>query len=227
MAQSTYLELCNKLVQDAGITGGDLSSVTSQSGIRKKVVTWIRDADLQIQKLHRDWNFLYTEYTVATIASTKDYVKPSGMGMWDTASFCLNYTSSSPTDLGTMDYREWRDNYGKGTQTETTPSDVIIKPNKDLILYPTPDTVYTLTADYYALPTALAANTDNSAIPEQYEDVIIYKAKMMFAMHEEAQDLFKSAQYEYEKALDNLIANEAPHMNAMNMAGVDMTVRVA
>ncbi len=87
MAKSTFKELVNRMIQESGISGGDIASVDNQTGIRKKAVSWVSSADLYIQRIYLDWNFLHTQYSVSTIADTKDYVKPADHGLWDMDSF--------------------------------------------------------------------------------------------------------------------------------------------
>ena len=226
MAKSTFKELVNRTIQECGISGGDVASVTGQTGIRLKAVTWVAEADLYIQRLFRDWNFLHTSHSDTTINNTKDYTKPTSHGLWDVDSFYLDYTTADYVALRQYSYEEWRSKLGAGVQSTNTPSYFIIKPNKDIILYPTPDAAYALTADYWKLPTKLSDNTDTSDIPEHFEDIIVHRAKILYAQHEEAADMLQVARQEYELALMDLKANEAPGHSGMNLATVDATVQV-
>ena len=227
MAKSSYLQLCNDVIRECAISGGDISAVTSQTGLRNKVVEWVAEADMHIQKLYRDWNFLHTSHSDTTITGNKDYVKPTDLGHWDTSSFFLDYTSDDYVHLDEMDYIVWRNEYGLGTQTNDKPAWVIIKPNKDLILHSPPDAAYTLTADYWQLPTRLSANTDTSSIPEQFEKIIVYRAMMFYAQHEEAGEFLQYANQEYQQALLELKANEAPNHEAINNASETLTVVIS
>ena len=156
----------------------------------------------------------------------KDYTKPTDLGVWDMSSFYLNYTSDDYVHLEPMEYEVWRDTYGLGTQTNEEPTWVVIKPNKNIILHSTPDAVYTLTADYWKLPTRLSSNTDTSNIPEQFEKIIVYRASLFYAQHEEASEFFQFVMQEYQQALLELKANEAPHHDAINNASADITIQI-
>lgn len=226
MAKATFLELVNRTIRECGISGGDTVSVTGNTGIRHKVVNWVADADLYIQKKYKDWNFLHKQYSISTIVDTKDYVKPTDLGMWDVDSFYLNYTTADNIRLDNIDYIDWRDNHGMGVQTSSNPYAVAFKPNKDIILYPAPDAIFTMTADYWKIPTRLVANADQSDIPETFEDVIIHRAKILYAQHEEAGDMLSVAKEEYGEGLIDLKANEAPYHTALNRASIQMDVIV-
>lgn len=226
MAKSTYLELVNRVIQECGISGGSVSSVVGQSGMRQKVVTWVQESDLYIQRLFRDWNFLHSTFSGSTIASTSEVSKPSDLGRWDTDSIYVDYTTDNAKQLSQIDYSDYRNNYGLGTVESDSPDHFALKPNKDLILYPTPDAVYSITGDYWKLPTKLSANSDTSSIPEHFEDVIVHRAKVLYAQHEEAQEMFSYAVEEFRQALNDLIANELNDMDALNIGHIDDCIQV-
>ena len=225
MAKSTYLELVNKAVRECGVSGGDLSSVTGQTGMRNKMVNWVADADIHVQQTFHDWKFLFASHSDTTITGNKDYTQPTDLGHWDVHSFYLNYTSDSYIDLEPLSYEEWYHNYGLGTQSNDAPSYVVVKPNKDIILHAPPDDAYTLTANYYKAPVRLSANTSTSNIPQPYEQVIIYRAMMLYAQHEEAHEMMQYATGEFQNALNALKTQYAPHLDAVNQASIDMVVR--
>jgi len=227
MAKSTYLELVNRTVRECGISGGTTSSVTGQIGILQKMVVWVAEADLYIQRSLRDWNFLHSTYSVNTVSAVADYVKPTTVGTWDLDSFYLDFGTSSAQKLLKLDYLDWRRSIGAfGDVQSTAPSYIVIRPNGDLILSAIPSTVRGLYAEYWALPTKLVAGTDTSAIPEQFEDVIVHRAKMLYAQHEEAIDMLKAAATDYELSYKDLMSNQAPNLLALNTASSDIVVGV-
>jgi hypothetical protein len=221
---SSYLELCQKFRAEVGIAGTGPSSVLNQTGMMSKIVNWIADADVAIQSKWTDWTFLWTQFTDDTIADTKDVSAPSDLGMWDTESFWIDY-STDPKQLEPMDYYEWRDVYPFNTDTDE-PTYYIIRPDKDLILYPTPDAVYTLTAEYWKTPTRMSANTDTSPIPVRFERIIIAQAKLYYAEYENAPEILESAFREYNELMTRLEATFLPGMSARTTANPkDMVIR--
>jgi hypothetical protein len=54
----TFLELCKRVRADAGISG-DMATVLNQQGMMAKLVNWVRQADLDIQRMHTSWAFMW------------------------------------------------------------------------------------------------------------------------------------------------------------------------
>lgn len=212
MAKSTFLELCQTVRRECGISGSGLSSVVNQTGKYLSVVNWVADADLFVVSLHFDWNFLWDDsYSKTTVLGDKDYVKPTDLGTWDRTSFWIDYTSASGVHLKELGYRKWRDQYGRGVQTNNIPSQVVVKPDGDLILHPPPNTAsFTLTGEYWKTPARLVANTDTSTIPALYERIIIARAKMYYAEDQGAEDVMANAEREYGTYLQLMERHELP-----------------
>lgn len=206
---STYLQLCQKMIRDLGLSN-TITTVSGQSGMSRKVVDWIADADEQIQALWADWQFLWSQYSTTTIAGTQEYAKPLDFGVWDLDSFYLDYNISNYQHLGYIDYIAWRQAYRQNPADNDKPSLFTLTPAHNIYLEPTPDAVYTLTADYWAAPTRLSDNTDTSAIPDRFERIIIAKAKIFYAEHDEFPTVYELASREYADLLKQLQAAELP-----------------
>lgn len=207
---STFLSLVSTLHRECSVSGSAPSAVTNQTGMNNKLVQWIADAAYEIENMHGDWNFMWTQWSESTIASTANYTAPSDLGAWDRESFYLNYTASTYKKLRELDYREWRDVYRNGTQTNAKSDYFVILPDRSVTLHSVPDAVYTLTADYWKVPTRLAANTDTSNVPVEFERVIIEYAKMKFAEDQGADTMLVNAQQQYLMWLEKLEAAELP-----------------
>jgi hypothetical protein len=75
---SGFLELCQDLAQEAGISDGTMpTSVTSQTGEMKRVVDWIARAYRWVQRKHSNWNFLRNDFSFNTVAGTSNYLYTS------------------------------------------------------------------------------------------------------------------------------------------------------
>jgi hypothetical protein len=221
---SSYLELCQKFRAEVGIAGTGPASVLNQTGMMSKVVNWVADADVAIQSKWSDWTFLWTPFTSNTISGVKDVSAPIDLDMWDVDSFWLNY-STDPKKLEPMGYYEWRDAYPFNPETGE-PTFYIIRPDEDIILYPTPNDVYTLSAEYWKSPTRMSANASTSPIPSQFDRLIIAQAKMYYAEHENAPEVMDGAFREYTELMVRLEAMFLPGMRARTTANPkDMVIR--
>jgi len=207
---STFLQLVNQAKLEIGVEGAALSTVDSQVGMPEKLVSWVAEADYTIQGLFSDWNFLWSSFSYSTVVGSKDITKPIDLGEWDTESFWLDYSTSVPSKLANRTYVYYRDVLRPGVATQSDPTSVIVAPDGDIILYPTPATVQSLTANYWVRPTKLVDGADQTVIPPQYERIIVVKAKMYFAEEQEVPTLYNAALAEYQDLLLHLKAHELP-----------------
>ena len=56
-----FLELCQRVRQDAGVSGEGPTAVTGQSGILSRIVSWVKQANNEIQLKNKDWRFLWAQ----------------------------------------------------------------------------------------------------------------------------------------------------------------------
>lgn len=232
---SNFITLVQQLQRECGVHGAPLTTVVGQSGMYSKLVNWVADADLHIQNLKTDWKFLWSQYSVTTIAGTSEPAVPADLNRWDRDSFYLNYSLASSKHLKYLDYKQWRDGLGRGVQTNRKPSYVVIKPSNQIVLHNPPDAAYALTADYWKSSSRMAANGDTSPIPETYERVIILQAKLWYAEEQEMPPVYEAASRELygdprEREdiglLDRLKADQLPGQEGRTMGEApDITIR--
>jgi len=208
----TFLELCQTVRQEVGLSGTGPTTVVSQEGQLKVVVDFVIEADHQVQGLWSDWNFLWSQYSSTTSSGTRAPAlqKPTDLGTWDEDSFFLDYTTNTFYGLTPLDYIAYRQDHRQGVATNAIPSYVVVQPDKNVILDPPPDATYTITADYWKTPVRLSANADISAIPPRFHRVIIARAKTMWAEREEAPEILLASSAEYQDLLDKLEADSLP-----------------
>ncbi len=216
---STFLELCQELREQAGISGSGPTSVTGQTGEMLRIVNWIKKAYQKIQNLHQDWNFLRNDFSFQTIASTSTYtttaVSLTEHGAWKTDSLRCYLTSAGVSDEQWLVYYPWeefRDIYlfGDLRSSAGRPHSFSVKPDQSLIFYPVPDAAYTVVGEYFKKAQELSANSDEPLIPEQYQDAIMWRALMFYATYESAPELFAEGQAEYRRVIAEMRLRELP-----------------
>ena len=219
----TFLELCQTVRQEVGVSGTGPTTVLSQEGQLKVIVDFVAASDFEIQILWEDWDFLWAQYSSTLATGVKEPVlqKPTDLGTWDTRSFYLNYTTDDSTHLTPFSYVDWRTDFRQGTQTNTTPSYAVVQPDQNIFVDPPPDGAFTITADYWKTPTLMAANATVSPIPVQFHRIIIARAKTMWAEREEAPDILISASAEYADILDKLESSQLPAQKGRRLASND------
>jgi len=226
---STFLQLAQQLRQEVGVSGTGPSAVTNQTGQEKDIVDYIAQAELYINSLWDDWKYLWTQYTsdILVGATSPANGMPSNLGKWDEGSFWLDYSTDDNIRLEYMDYYDWRENFRQGVKSNNVPSNVVIQPDDTLVIDPPADQVYSLTGEYWRIPTIMTAGGEVSPIPANLHRIIVVRAAMMWAAHEDAPEILQSASAEYIDLLDKLEARSLPHQSNRRKARatVDMTVR--
>ena len=187
---STYLKLVQDLHAEVGAAGVAPTTVVSQTGEALRLVNWVRRADQYVQLKWVNWKFLRQTFTTAntTTASVATLAKPANLKSWDFKTFTIiepGETDKNP--LGSIEYdkikREILDT------SEDIPSRVIVMPDNSLLFEPIPDAVYTINADYWDKPTLLAADANVSLIPVEFHEVILGRAMILYANHENAPEI--------------------------------------
>jgi hypothetical protein len=88
-----FLELCQRVRLKSGLSG-DIASVTGQQAILAKVVTWVQDADLEIQRSKTDWSFMWRKAASALVVGKNEYL-PADFGMLPFASISKLYIGTT------------------------------------------------------------------------------------------------------------------------------------
>lgn len=192
----TFLEICQRVRSEAGISGGGPVHVVGQTGIHAKIVDWVKTAHQEIQLSSNRWRFDWAELT--TSISTNSYdASALGVRDWDWNSLYVDH--GSRTWLSAMDWDTYRKvSYNAGTGI---PTGVSLAPDKTLRFYPTPFEPMTFGGEYYKVPEVLANTTDVPRMPVQYHMAIVWRALMLYCSHDENIALFQVAKINYDSIL--------------------------
>lgn len=206
-----YLQLCQRVRQDAGVSGDGPSAVTGQVGILARIVEWVKRANYDIQLERQDWSFLWASASGSTIANVASYL-PADLGISSVRRIKAMLVDGDSVTL--RDYSWYvTDVLQKGATSATgKPTDLIAKPDGNYLLFPIPDKIYPVHSEYYKRPVAITVNTDTPAIPEEYHEAIIAKALMYYADYEEDGYMYQKKQLEYATWLKRLSSTQKPKM---------------
>jgi len=209
---STYLVLCQDMARDIGIPGTGPSSVTASDLSEEElaVVRYIKQADLDIQRRWFNWNFLWTEATITPSAGTSTLSSPANLGNWKLDAIVWSKATNDYQELDYMDWDEYKLEYKLGVVDSGTPEVFSVKPDNVLDVYPTPDAATTISVEYWKTPTELAADSDISAIPPRFHNIIIARAKIYYGENEDAPEILSGALAEFEDLLDKLESDQLP-----------------
>lgn len=222
----TFLELCQRLSHESSTPGTGPSSTVSQSGKNLHFVQWINSAWMDVQRKHDDWLFMRGSFTVNTTASDGIYAYGdctdittstaiSAFRKWHLDSFKIYLTSGGvggEIPLTYLDYPTWYGIYNTGTQTDGPPGYFTIDNSQQIRLAPKPDGIYTLTGEYQKKATELSGDSDTPELPEEYHEVIWYRALMMYARYYAAAEVYDDAKVNYRRITNEMCRTQLPEL---------------
>jgi hypothetical protein len=221
----TYLQLCQRARQEAGIAGAGPSGVENQTGKLLKLVDWVSQAWVDIQVKRPNWSFMWEEFSFETVEDQRDYVpsalSPSlaDLSLWDKESFLVYKSSLDQNDQNQMEwieYPRWRSLYRSGMEIRESdrPGNVTALPNNNLRFEPRPDDIYTIEGEYKRVAQVLAADADVlTNFPDDFEMIVVWQALKYYAFFEDAPEVMDEAETNFDNLLVRLEAQQLPQMS--------------
>lgn len=213
-----YLDLCKDLVSELGVAGGTgPSSVTGQTGELKNMVRWVAEADLYVQNLWVDWQFLWTEVSGQVVTEGNDTITY----VTDLETPVINGLVMND-GLGTAyrpQYMEWdhfRARYGtKPKSLSARVARWTMRPDRVIALSNIMSADVAWRLEYYKRPAKLTTNVSRSPIPERFERIILARAAIMYGTREDAPEILTGYAAEYADTLEKMetffVPNQKPH----------------
>lgn len=229
---STYLELSNELVQEAGVTGAAaaITTVANQTGQALRCVNWIKRSYTEIQRRYNNWRWMRSRFTFNTVAGTDTYaygvVTDSRL-----AALITRFARWIPFDdggaanvkiyltSGGVSGERWMVNipwdyfqsiYRRGTQNNGVPVHITIDPQNQLVVGPKPDGIYTVSGEYQMSAQILAANGDTPEMPSDFHDLIVYRAMEKYGRYYAAGEVLARGEREGGRLMRQLEADQRP-----------------
>lgn len=200
----SFLDLCKATVAELGVAGGTgPSSVTGQVKELGRIVQWVGDADLYVQGLWHDWNFLWAQAsgtaTADTIMTPADFKAEIDNGL------VLNTGLASAYRPTWMDWREFDIKFETTPKsTSSRPFSWSVRPDNSIRLSAILSASQDYTLNYFRLPQRMTGNTSVSPIPDMYDRIIIARAKIIYAEREDAPEVMAGSSAEYQDLLEKL-----------------------
>lgn len=229
---STYLQLCNSLARESGLSGAaaSISAVTGQSGQANRVVNWISRSYKDIQNRSRNWRWLRSTFTVNATAADGSYAATdctdsrlsatiSRFRCWwpfdenGGPNFKCYLASGGVGGEGWMIYLPWsnfRAIYRIGTQNQGQPINFTISPQNNIELGPVPDATYTITGEYQMSAQVLAASSDTPEMPTDFHDLIYWYGLEKYGRFSAAPEALAQAARESSRLMRQLEADQLP-----------------
>lgn len=214
----TFLQLCQRLRQEAGVSGVGPSSVVNQAGEMRRLVDWVNTAYEDIQLTRTNWMWMRGEFSFNTTANDYDYSAAeagiaSRFNMWDVNTLKAYRTSiglSNESALSELDYASYRRAYLTGAQSTGNPVVFSIAPDRKLLLGAKPDDVYTISGQYWKAPQTLIADADIPEMPIEYHMLIVWRALEIYGLYEVASECVLRGKQSAFRYMNRLEMNQLP-----------------
>lgn len=212
----TFLEICQDVREETGISGSGPVSVTTAIGIERRIVGWVRQAWVDVQQFRPDWPWMVKDFTF-NLSPEKERYTLAELNLTDVDRWIFDQTRIYKTADGRLGesyirsadyYRDWL-SLTIGITENTTPTHILFNPtNNELVFFPAPDAEYTTTTRYYRQPQRVAADIDIPLVPPgaRFQEIIKWKALMYYGFHDGAPDVLGEAEQMYAEmitAMDN------------------------
>lgn len=217
-----FLDLCKDVVSDLGVAGGAINSVTGTLKAEQvRIINWVARADLFVQNLWVDWLFLWVADTQVLGQANSDILTPS-MPAWARAiptieedTLWLGATSATARPIKYLPWATFRNAFDRKLKgTSAVPVAYSRRPDGALVLSHklTQDSTFAL--DYHVIGKRMAADNDTSPVPEQFDNIIVERAKIFYAEREDAPEIMSGSTAEYTDLLDKMQAVCLPENTA-------------
>ena len=211
-----FLQLAQRLHTESGVQGATHTTVVGQTGLLLKLVNWISTANDDIQNLYpKGWKFLQKAFSFPTVATQYNYDDTDAgityLGDWKTDDVRVYSAAADECELVYVPWDTYRLVYRMGTNRTQTgrPTVFSIMFDMSIELWPIPDAVYTINGEYWMSANTMAvADASAPLFPSQYHMAIVWRALMLYAAKQGADEVYAHGNNEYNKILRRLEINQ-------------------
>lgn len=216
-----FLQLVQRLRRKCRVSGANPVKLSNQSEEINRLIDWTNEAWMDIQETREDWQWMRTTASFQTVEGQAIYT-PAQMGVTDFGNWTKytwrNYVTAvglkSEIEMEFRDYESWRNlwAYGANRFAKSRPMEMTITPDKSIGFGPAPIAGYTITGDYFRVPTEMSADADVPSLPERFHMLIVYRAMMYYGASESAAEVYNEGQAEFDRMMRRLQLNQLPDM---------------
>lgn len=210
----SFLDLCKDVVSDLGISGGSINSVTGILNAEQlRVVNWVARADLFVQNLWVDWLFLWVADAAVQGQAASDILTPS-VPAWarniqtvEEGSLWIAPGTATARPILYMEWENFRQAFQRKLKgTQSVPRAWSRQPDGQIVLSHNLLNDATFALDYHVIGKRMVGNNDTSPVPENFDNIIVERAKIFYAEREDAPEIMSGSTAEYTDLLDKMQA---------------------
>ena len=208
-----FLALCQRLRQEAGLSGTGPTTVAGQVGEMKRVVDWVAEAYNDIQTARTTWRFLRNDFSFETTAAEQDYT-PAEAGITDLADWIkrdikIYSTASGVNTERWLEYELWnffKAYYMFGSHRTQTgwPTVITVNPDNNLYLWQIPNDEFTVSGEYYQTADIMTEDADVPIFPARFHMDIVWRGLMFYGAYAGAAEKYTHGNNEHGKKFREL-----------------------
>jgi hypothetical protein len=211
----TYIEMVKAVRILCGMQGTGPASVEGAQGIEEVLAIAVRDAWVDVQNMRDEWDFALmarsfsttagkTNYTLQEIFSTQN---PSFRG-YKSSSFIITDSDGKKSYLQELGEDVMEARYLNSTSSALPSFYSIHYDDNEVELREKPDGVYTVSFKYWRAPEILTTSTQTPSLPQQYHQLIVYKAVGKMAIYLNNPETYNMYAMEEAKMMGQLMRGE-------------------
>lgn len=206
-----FLQLCQAVVMEAGLSGNGPATVVNQTGILGRIVAWVADAWADIQRERTDWRFLWRVSNAALVINKQLYTY-ADLGAPEATRISAIYLIRDG-QRHRLDGCLCDERVAILNRTHTgMPAAFVGLPDRTVLFDALPDAAMSVEVEYYLRPQRLVANGDVPLVSEPYRHAIVSRALMSYAAFDEAQTLLQLASARYDRDFTMMVNDLTPQI---------------
>lgn len=215
-----YLQICQRVRQEAGIAGAGPTTVLNQTGQLGRIVGYVQQSWEDIQIYRPNWLFMNSSFTFNTVAATRDYLAAdegiTDLKLWDVSSFLIYETAIDESNQNILPYEaygSWRNKYRSqmNVRVDNRPSLFTILPDNQIRFEAQPDKIYTIDGEYKRTTQVFSADANvPTGLPDDFHMIIVWDALKRHAEFESAPELMEKGETNYDSMMHRLGIEQLP-----------------
>lgn len=228
----TYLQLCNDLAREGGVSGSasSISATANQTGEAGRIVNWVKQAHNEIQNRHDVWRWMRSKWTVDTVASDDTYAATdctdsrlsaaiTRFARWipfddNGASNVKTYLTSGGVSgerwMVPLPWNYFTALYKRGPQNSGPIVHFTIDPQNNILIGPVPDDIYTTSGEYQMSALEFSADGDTPEFPSRFHDLVWLVALGKYGRYHAAPECVLRSDVEGGRLMRQLEADQLP-----------------
>lgn len=229
-----FLEHVRQLIRRMGIAGAHqvIGTTQNQTGRYQLAVDWVREADMDVQRRWNDWTFHNVESEIVVPAESHfiDENTPGWFGDLARINQQALY-GRTQNHRSRICYEDWPVfRHTRGTQqpqiTAGVPQAMSMDQSGRIHFRHASRDAWILNMTGHIKPVSLINDNQEPLIPDEYQDIILHKAAMKYAVYEEAEYLRSTHEKAYEELLQQLESTCLPHEDRTNLSSDEAPIVV-